>query len=99
MIVIPAQSPGHKTDLLLIVLEPPNLERMTKFDPAEINLAEIPIKLVDPTVIVAYEDDRDALQALLDKGDLDGALRRVHRGYQWRPDLGDGEPAVAKRIN
>lgn len=92
MLILPIQSKGHLNDLLVIVFDQGDIERMRKGDPAQIKMLDIKRvgkDLMNPTVIVCYEQDQTKLTQLINKGDIVAVLEYLQRGFEFRPDLGD----------
>jgi len=82
---------------MFVILEDDNLERMKRYDPAEIFMDLLPpewdMKLKLKAVVIGYANraDLDTVHRLFQNGDLAGALKFLSRGYQFRPDKGDRE--------
>jgi len=91
MIIVPMASANHKNDRLVIILDKTNVERMKGADPAQIICKEFPIGLVNPSIMVCYEEDSPKLNQLINSGDIEGLLEFVNRGFKFRPDLGDSD--------
>jgi len=103
MLLIPIHHPKRPgTFDLLIVLEDENLARMRDGDPAnfmpetaEAGLATKPIR----TIVIASEGPHNIahLKELAAAGDLRGILKLINRGFEHRPEQGDGEPPTTIR--
>jgi hypothetical protein len=77
---------------LLIVLEADNLERMKRYDQAEIEWSKMPqSKLPLRNVAIGYATASDVvqIQRLAQQGKPMEAVKIVTRGWEFRPDLGD----------
>jgi hypothetical protein len=89
MFILPLASEDHQEDSLIIVLEAENLERMRQGDPAFVEMKQIRKSgtvLVDPTVLVCYEEKRDGeLERLLQGDDMKACLDYLFRGWHGRP--------------
>jgi hypothetical protein len=89
MLALPIETPGHKHDMLILILDGDNIARMRAADPAELALRDCGKHLVNPTVLLCLEEDQRALTPLLHAGDLQAIIRYLKRGWQFRPDRGD----------
>jgi hypothetical protein len=92
MLILPVQTPDHKDDALIVVLGPDNLERMKEGDPAEVQLSQIRgagKDLVDPAILLCYEEPSPALNQLIQRGNLSAILKHLQRGWKFRPQAGD----------
>jgi hypothetical protein len=100
MLVISIQTENDVHDQLVIVLNRQSLERMQCADPAKIKMAEITKKdgrtLLQPTISVCYEEDEAALTKLVQASDIKAVLKYLHRGWDFRPDLGDHDRGPEK---
>lgn len=80
----------NKIDLI-VVLEPENIERLQRYDPAEIFIREV----IDPRmlniVMICYatEEDLQHMQALAQAHKYEELKKFATRGFEFRPDLGD----------
>ena len=93
MLLIPIVASDHK-NLLLVVLEDENLERLHGYDPAEIDLAKLPGNFAGVpfhAIHVAYvsDADRGLLLDLMTSGKISDALALLSKGWKHRPELGD----------
>lgn len=100
--VIPVAMKGHPErgpQLLLIILTPDNLKRMKAGDPFDMQARSFPnqMELSQPLgnldIVVAYEEDEEAIMAMAQKGDIPGIMARVERGRVHRP--GDAAAPVS----
>jgi hypothetical protein len=99
--VIPFHSskPGRGSSVLIVVLTPENLSRMRTGDPFDTQASlyasaldlDRPLRELD--LIVAYEEDEQALQRIAKEGGLPAILAHLERGRQHR--TGDAEPPVS----
>ena len=92
MFVLPIKTEGHKRDALIIVLGPENLERMKQGDPAELQLKQLRQagkELVDPAILLCYEEPSPTLNRLIQGGDITAVIKYLQRGWKYRPDAGD----------
>lgn len=89
MLMVPIQTIGHTNDVLIIILEDENLERMAKADPAEIKLKDSGKELVNPVVYVCHEKVTQELITILKTRDLSLIMGHLQRGFEFRPDKGD----------
>jgi hypothetical protein len=89
MIVIPIVTQSHTNDALLVVIDALNLERMKAADPAEVTLNGREHYLVNPRVLICYEEITPEFKAIIDTRDLDKIIAHLRRGFTFRPDLGD----------
>ena len=96
VIAIPVESDGHTKDALIVVLGPDNLERMKKADPAEFALATSGYNLVNPIILLCYEEQTPELMTLLQSGDLEKIVKHLRRGFEFRPDKGDHDRGPEK---
>lgn len=96
LVAIPVQTPGHRADLLVIVLGPSNLARMRNADPTQVECAKTGKLLVNPTVIVAYEEPSEEWKAALASGDLATIGKFLERGFAFKPHLGDHDGPYQK---
>lgn len=91
--------------MLVIVLQPDNLERMRQADPFDVQARTLARSEDDPArrlwvdrpirdldIIVAYEEHTEAMLQFAEHDDLPGLLRYLERGRVHRP--GDAEPPV-----
>jgi hypothetical protein len=101
MQIIPIETEDHAADMLVVVLDSANLERMKKADPAEVKMKEIPKNLVNPIITICYEHGSPEFKRLVQAGDLKALLKFLARGWEFRPDKGDheGGPESLSRSN
>jgi len=92
MLILPLETQDHKQDVVVVILEPANLARMREGDPAEVKLRQVREAgkhLVEPTILLCYEEDTAALTRLVQGGDLRAMLKYLHRGWKFRLEAGD----------
>ena len=89
MIFIPIETPDHKSDAVICVLNSSNLERMKKADPSEIILKQSGRNLVNPTILLCFEEDNKELAEVINSGDVAKIIKYLQRGWKFRPDKGD----------
>jgi hypothetical protein len=89
MIILPIETEGHAHDTLVIVLDKGNVERMKLADPAEIPLRQTGRRLVNPLVLVCYEDDTPEFVRLVQGGDVKAIIKHLQRGWKFQPERGD----------
>lgn len=89
MILLPIETPDHKNDAVIVILRPDNLERMKEGDPAEISLRQSSKTLLNPTLLICYEEEMPQLSQLIHSGDLKAIVKYLQRGWKFRPDRGD----------
>ena len=89
MMMIPLETEGHEHDALILILSKNNVERLRQADPVEVNLSETGYRLVNPTIMVCYEEDEPALTRLLHAGDLKAIIKHLQRGWKFRLEEGD----------
>jgi hypothetical protein len=84
--------------VVVLVLEPENLERMKLGDPFDLQFKAYeqhwpvgrPLRDVD--FIVAYEEDVTAIKAFNERADLAGLMDYLERGRHHLPGYGDAQP-------
>lgn len=89
-------NPERGPNVLVIVLEPHNLERMRQGDPFDVHLGAVSLlrgSIADLDIVIAYEEDRETLLRFQAAGDINGLLAWIDRGRTHRD--GDGEPPVS----
>ncbi len=77
---------------LMIVLQEGNIDRIREYDPAVVVMRELPPdmgQLVDVVVTFATTEDAAFIEECGRTGRISEALKRLTRGYRFRPDLGD----------
>ena len=89
MLMIPIQTPNHTEDMLIVVLDGGNLERMAHADPAEVQLRTCGKTLVNPAILICHEEDSPELARLLQQRDIHAIVKFLQRGFEFRPDKGD----------
>ncbi len=96
MVTIPIQVNGTHFDLW-IILEDENVERIKKYDAAEVRLNSFPAvpwaNLTVAKVVVAYATSTEikALIAVTERKELLAALETLSRGWTYRPEKGDSD--------
>lgn len=80
---------------LFIILREDNLTQIKRYDPAEVTTLSLPIECLSRKVnniVIMYATDTDLklVEALCERGNVQGALRHLSRGFTWRPNKGDG---------
>src|SRR5215831_3656911 len=82
---------------LVMIVEKENLDRMKEGDPLDFQPRSLPpgqfnwqraIQELD--IIIAYEEDRDAIEGYIRVNDLAGLIAHLERGRRHRP--GDARP-------
>lgn len=96
MLILPIETIGNTADMLIVILEPDNVERMAKADPAEIKLAETGKRLVNPKILICSETVTPELIKILKTKDVGLICEHLQRGLQFRPDLGDHDNGPQK---
>ena len=92
MILIPIETKNHAEDMLLVILDKSNIERIQRADPAEIHIRDIVGKtLVNPTVMICCEEPTPATMKIMNSGDIVGIIHHLSRGFEFRPDKGDND--------
>lgn len=104
MMVIPFTLPGVTPKgrgpvVVVCVLEKGNLDRMRKADPFDMQFSAFqgsipldrPIRQLD--LVIAYEEDVDALMQFKERNDIVGLLKWLERGRKIQP--GDTLPPVS----
>jgi hypothetical protein len=89
MLLIPIETEGHTHDAVIVVLGGANVERMREADPVEIRLRESGRNLVNPAILICYEDSSPELARLLAGRDVRAIIRHLQRGWKFRPQEGD----------
>ncbi len=89
MLLVPIQTQNHANDAVIIVLDQNSIDRMAKFDPAEILLSQTGKKLVSPKILICFEKDEAALSKFIHKADIKGLIKYLQRGWKFHPELGD----------
>lgn len=102
MIVIPIQTKGGERgpNVLVLVLERENLDRMKAGDPLDFQPRTLPPPFAngsmrDLDIIIAYEEQLNAILDFQARYDLVGLMRYIERGRQVQP--GDARPPVPLR--
>lgn len=99
MIIIPIKTDDHKHDMLIVVLDKVNVERMKVADPAEIQLAQLKIPLVLPTIMIAYEDSSPEFSKVVQGGNVRKIIEFLQRGWKFKPesDNDDGPQSIKEQ--
>lgn len=81
-------------DRALVLLDEQSIERIKRQDPFELDLSALPpgMKAIAVSFVGAADDAH--VSALFDARDAEAIIAFAFRGYEFRPDLGDGEPYV-----
>ena len=92
MMVVPFQVSAAAYSIF-VVLEDENIERIKAYDPAEVTTSKMAgfADLHLDTVIVGYASGAEIaeLTAITDPRELPAFLRKLSRGFRFRPDRGD----------
>lgn len=77
---------------LFVILTANNIERITRYDPAEININGFPrdfrrLDLKAINIMYATQDEINEMVANPDK--VPDLINKLARGWEYRPDLGD----------
>lgn len=91
MLILPIETENHEADTLLVVLRPDNIKRMETADPAVIKTTQCGKNLVNPTVIICYEENVAELNRLIHGGNLSRIMKHLQRGWKFRPEQGDND--------
>lgn len=96
MLALPIESTDHKNDAIILILGPENLERMKTGDPAEFIAKQSGKHLVNPKLLICYEEPSPQLTQLLQGGDLRKIIEYLQRGWKFRPEIGDHDNGPQK---
>lgn len=107
MIMIPAIREDGYWDLLL-VLSDGNIDRMKQYDPAEANLkhikncqpADIDMRKLQKVVVCyATHEEIENIMGVQNDNWYEAVekIKRLFRGFKYRPEKGDGSPTVEIR--
>lgn len=96
VLILPIETISHTSDVLIVVLEDDNLERMAKADPAEIKLTETGRTLVNPRILLCHEKVTPELIKILKTKDVRVICEYLQRGFEFRPDKGDHDDGPQK---
>jgi len=93
MFVIPVRISATQYSLA-IVLQDDNITRIKAYDPAELSIRKMgapwnTLSLKDIMILYATAEEEKRTFALMEAGDVRGALRLLSRGFKFRPDAGD----------
>lgn len=94
MMAIPLKVNEAEMDLF-VILQPENIERLIKYDPAELvkhkmgQYAELSIR----NIVITFANDSDVatVMPMLQNGDVTSALKHLTRGWVFRPQEGDND--------
>lgn len=103
MLTIPVRiSP---TDYIVIVaLQEPNLERIKRYDPAEIDTEKLPgewrkLNLKQIHISYATPEDEVELVRLCKAGEVKTAIALLFKGYKFEPTMGDHDGKYGSALN
>lgn len=87
---------------LLVVLEPENLDRMEKNDPAQIGMRQLghpwtSFTLGTVIIVNPSADDLQRFDKLMVQGSVREAMELLTRGFEDRPDLGDSDAPYSRQ--
>ena len=94
MMLLPA-SINEREYSLFVILEEENIERIKQYDPAEATVSKLgppwtTLQLRDVVITyVAAGEEKDRFINMVQRGEINEALRMLSRGFAYRPDLGD----------
>ena len=79
MIVIPVESSDHARDALIVILDQTNLDRLKMNDPVEVLLRQCGKTLVNPSILICFEQPSKELSALIQQAGAkhEDALRKL----------------------
>ena len=89
MLILPIQSHNHERDAIIIVLGQDNIDRMKQHDPAALKCYETGKTLVNPVIMLAYEDESPEFSRVVQCGNIGSILEFLQRGKSFQPDRGD----------
>jgi hypothetical protein len=95
MIILPfAVGPGMCS--IFVLLGDENIERIKEYDPAEVTLNKLPepwVHMKVKDVVIGYATDAESLELVScrDSESRQEALKRLMRGWKFRPDKGDND--------
>lgn len=96
MMTFPLQLTQDEYDLV-IILEDENIERLKKYDPAEIvgkNLGSFAkLKIRNIQICYATPEETMEISNCHTIGEVAKAIRKLGRGFRYRPELGDSDSA------
>jgi len=97
LVVIPFQVSADRYSMF-VGLQASNLERIQAYDPAEVAAGDLPppydrLRLQDIIIGWVTPEDLTAIEDGVAACDIRGVMQRLTRGYRYRPDRGDGQPA------
>lgn len=104
MITIPLQVNPAQYDLF-IILEDENIERIKKYDPAEVVGKNLPpqwssTKIRNIMILYANAEEVKRLALITDTNDAVNQLKELSRGWKYKPEEGDNdEPYQSPRKN
>ena len=79
MFTLSSESPDHRRDKLIIILDEQDIDQMRKAKPIEVDHSQYGKQLVSPTVLVCLEEDKEALKPYL-HGDIRAIIHHLQRG-------------------
>ena len=92
--ILPIETRDHAHDLVIVVLDAANVERMSQADPVEVTIKESNRTLVNPTILICREEITPELEAKFVRWakdrDIGAILTYLKRGWTVLP--GDGAP-------
>ncbi len=89
MILLPIETVDHKKDAIFVVLDNKNLDRMKVGDPAEVELRRAGKTLINPTIVICYEELTPKFNRLIQSGNLKAIIKYLKRGWKFMPEAGD----------
>jgi len=97
MIVIPV-GVDQKSYSLFVILEDSNIDRIKKYDPAEVTVDKIgsswsTLKIKD--VVIMYASQEEVMEISQSRNPI-ALLRKLSRGFVYRPELGDNDDPYSK---
>lgn len=87
MLMIPVETVNHDRDFVLVIMDKSSVDRMLEHDPAEIELSRGGGHLVNPRILLCYEEDPGKLNKFMHIKDLTGMLDYLQRGWKFRREL------------
>lgn len=95
MLVTPIPTKDHAKDILLIVIEDSDLDKMKGGNPLGIKMTDIVLKTThmvhQPTILVCYEDEdgMKKVDGFIKSNDVVGCLKYLQRGLQQQVPLSE----------
>jgi hypothetical protein len=89
MLLIPLRGCANPRgdDGLIIILDKTSIARMEKDDPFQLETDSL--GLTNPMIMVCLENDSATINRLAHAKDINGLIKHLTRGFEYRPDLGD----------